>query len=377
MKILAFETSCDDTAIAIVENGTDVLASVRVSQVEHNQYGGVVPEIAARLHSENWRGALEQCLNLAGISIEQIDALAVTKGPGLQTSLLTGTTAASFLSLLWKKPLIAVHHIFGHISSIYLDRNPAEFSKNLGPDLKQSISNSKSGLVFGKFPVLVMTVSGGHTEFFLQKSMTEIDRLGGTLDDAAGEAFDKVAKMLGLGYPGGPIVGKQAEQGDREKYKFPIPMLGKTSLDFSFSGLKSAVYREVEAEKVRIAGQKAILSDNTFNFSERFINDVCASFEKTVTTIFTKKIKRAIAQYPEVKAVHFVGGVSANRFLRENITIFLASQGRELLVPKKFEYCTDNAAMIASAAFWLYKKDSSIAKIQYVEAHSRLKIQNI
>lgn len=345
MKILAFETSCDDTAVAIVENGINVLASVRVSQLEHDKYGGVVPEIAARLHSENWRGALEECLNLAEISHEEIDALAVTNGPGLQTSLLTGTTAASFLSLLWDKKLIPVQHILGHISSIFLDRD--EFpAKN--------------------FPVLVMTVSGGHTDFFLQKTYTDVVRLGGTLDDAAGEAFDKVAKMLGLGYPGGPLVSKHAKTGNKNKYKFPQPMLGKTSLDFSFSGVKSAVYREIEAEKLR--------HENFAGFSEEFIADVCASFEQTVAQIFIKKIKRAIAKYPEVKAVHFVGGVSANKYLRENLAKFLESQGRELHVPEKFEYCTDNAAMIAGAAYWLYKKNPEIAKIKYVDAESRLKI---
>ena len=345
MKILAFETSCDDTAVAVIENGTDVLSSVRVSQLEHSEYGGVVPEIAARLHSENWRGVLEESLQKARISKEDIDAIAVTNGPGLQTSLLIGTTAASFLSLLWKKPLIPVHHIFGHISSIYLEREG--FSKE-------------------KFPVLVMTVSGGHTEFFLQKTQTKIVRLGGTLDDAAGEAFDKVTKMLGLGYPGGPIVSKKAESGGRDKFKFPQPMLGKTSLDFSFSGVKSAVYREIEAEKAR--------HENFAGFTEEFISDVCASFEKTVTEIFIKKIRRAITKYPEIKSVHFVGGVSANKFLRENLAKFLESQGRDLRVPEKFEYCTDNAAMIGSAAFWLYKESPSIAKIQFIDANSRLSI---
>jgi N6-L-threonylcarbamoyladenine synthase len=347
MKILAFETSCDDTAVAIVENGTTVLSSVRVSQLEHNKYGGVVPEIAARLHSENWRGVMEEAFNFAGFTEKDIDAIAVTNGPGLQTSLLTGTTAASFLSLLWKKPLIPVHHIFGHISSVYLD-------------------DKKRGNPAKKFPVLVLTVSGGHTEFFLQKTQTKIIRLGGTLDDAAGEAFDKVAKMLGLGYPGGPIVSKRAEKGDRQKFKFPQPMLEKTSLDFSFSGVKSAVYREIEAEKLKY--------ENFAEFSDEFINNVCASFEQTVTEIFIKKIRRAISANPKVKAVHFVGGVSANNFLRKNLTKFLESQGRKLRVPSKLEYCTDNAAMIGSAAFWLYEKNPSIAKIKFINANSRLKI---
>ncbi len=408
MKILAFETSCDDTAVAIVEDGTKVLASVRVSQLEHNEYGGVVPEIAARLHSENWRGALEECLNLArstssgqtGFSEKDIDAIAVTNGPGLQTSLLTGTTAASFLSLFWQKPLIPVHHIFGHISSVFLDENPAKFLPHPTPLLEGE------GAI--RFPVLVLTVSGGHTEFFLQKSMTEVERLGGTLDDAAGEAFDKVAKMLGLGYPGGPIVGNLAKKGDRHRFKFPQPMLGKNSLDFSFSGVKSAVYREIEAEKLRLKNNSGVISTgakrngeisrslhsscllgrddknkkkgdspNKFNFSEKFIADICASFEQTVTEIFIKKIKRAIAQNPAVKAVHFVGGVSANEFLRENLAKFLESQGRELKIPAKFEYCTDNAAMIGSAAFWLYQKNPDVAKIQYVEANSRLKMRKL
>ncbi len=343
MKILAFETSCDDTALAIVENGVKVLASVKVSQVEHNQYGGVVPEIAARLHSENWRGALEKCLNLAKISLDEIDALAVTQGPGLQTSLLTGTTTASFLSLFWQKPLIPVHHTLGHISSVFLDA-PEFYQKN--------------------FPVLVLTVSGGHTEFFLQKSFTEIKKLGQTLDDAAGEAFDKVAKMLGLGYPGGPIVSNWAKKGNREKYAFPIPNLGKNSLDFSFSGVKAAVYRQIEMEKNQ---------ENFAGFSETFIADVCASFEETVWKIFAKKITVALNQNPNAKALHFVGGVSANKYLRENLAKFLANLGVDFRITTNFEYCTDNAAMIASAAYWLYQKNPEIAKIQFVDANSRLK----
>jgi len=196
MKILAFETSCDDTAVAIVENGTCVLSSVRVSQVEHEAWGGVVPEIAARLHAEAWRPVLEQALAEANLKITDIDYLACTQGPGLQTSLLTGTMVASTLSQLYNIPLLPVHHIYGHISSVFLER--------------------EVGAV--KFPALVLTASGGHTEFYLWKDAIEWQKLGGSLDDAVGEAFDKVAKMLGLGYPGGPLVAKRAELGDRKKY---------------------------------------------------------------------------------------------------------------------------------------------------------------
>ncbi len=340
MKILAFETSCDDTAVAIVEDGCRVLASVRVSQVEHNEWGGVVPEIAARLHAENWRGALEQCLGVAEISITAIDALAVTQGPGLQTSLLSGTTAANFLAQLYQKPLIPVHHIYGHLCSVFLDRD----------------------LNTVQFPALVLTVSGGHTDLYLWKTATEWEKLGGTLDDAAGEAFDKTAKMLGLGYPGGPIVSKNAENGDRNAYQLPVPNLGKDSLDFSFSGVKAAVYRLIETRKDK---SRLVPTED-----DNFINDLCASFESTVATIFTKKITTALAQHPGVKTLCFVGGVSANTHIRKALETLSQQSGIQFLRPEKLEYCTDNAAMIASAAY--FQKDRATSA--YVEADPRLKL---
>lgn len=334
MKILAFETSCDDTALAIVENGKKVLSSVCVSQAEHNDWGGVVPEIAARLHAENWKGALEQCLKQAKLSMEDIDFLACTKGPGLQTSLLTGNTAASFLSLQYQKPLIPVHHIHGHICSVFLER-------------EEKIS----------FPALVLTVSGGHTQMHLFTSPTEGKLLGTTLDDAAGEAFDKVAKMLGLGYPGGPIVSEKAKKGDRKKYDLPKIYLAKDSLDFSFSGLKAAVYRLIEqAEKI----------------DETFIADVCASFEYAVGKIFLKKIERVLEKHPETQSVFFVGGVSANQHLKTVISELLQHHCKNFFTPKKNEFSTDNAAMIGSAAYFLVQEKPGIAQIQFVEADSRL-----
>lgn len=335
MKILAFETSCDDTAIAIVENGTTVLSSVCVSQVDHEPYGGVVPEIAARQHSENWRVALEKCLNEANLKIEDIDYFAVTNGPGLQTSLLTGTTAASFLSLLFRKPLVPVHHIYGHICSNFLERDIPDF----------------------QFPALVLVSSGGHTEMHLWEDFTRLRKLGATLDDAAGEAFDKVAKMLRLGYPGGPLVSRAAEKGDPEAYKFPRITLGRESLDFSFSGLKAAVYRLLENEKI-------ISRQLTFN--------ICASFQQAVVDTFEKKILRVLNKYTQIKMVHFVGGVSANLAIRVSLDRLCQSRGLKFFTPVKGQYSTDNAAMIASAAYFLVRENSIVAQVQFLDAEPRL-----
>ncbi len=350
MKILAFETSCDDTAVAIIENGVRVLSSVRVSQLEHNAWGGVVPEIAARLHAEAWRPVLEQALSEAELEMREIDYLAVTYGPGLQTSLLSGTTAASFLSLLYDIPLIPVHHVYGHLCSVFLERDINEIG----------------------FPALVLTASGGHTEFYFWENATTWYKLGGSLDDAVGEAFDKVAKMLGLGYPGGPLISKRAETGDRKKYNFPVPNLGKQSLDLSFSGVKSAVRRLVEAE------YPAWLEGDFSNQAPEaavFINDVCASFEETCGRIFIKKFKTIFEAHPELKAFYFVGGVSANTYLNKAFTKFMHQYGVEIKTPKKIEYSTDNAAMIGAAAYWQLQKEGGEAPtVQYVEALPRLSL---
>ncbi len=338
MKILAFETSCDDTAIAVVEAGVKVLANVRQSQPEHHEYGGVVPEIAARLHAENWRSVLDKCLNEAKLTIEDIDALAVTQGPGLQTSLLTGTTAASFLSLFKKKPLIPVHHILGHMASVALDREVRDF----------------------EFPALTFTASGGHSDFYICENFTESHKVGQTIDDALGEAFDKCAKMLGLGYPGGPIVSELAEKGDPNAFDFPVIMLEPDSLNFSFSGLKAAIYRVVEA-----------CEDPT---DETFIANVCASFQATVVKTCVKKLERAFEKHREVKSFHFVGGVSANKQLREALEKTCKKWDKKFFTTSKFIYSTDNAAMIGSAAYFLYEKNPAIAQVQFIDANPRLEI---
>ncbi len=354
MKILAFETSCDDTAVAIVEDGTNVLASVRVAQKEHEEYGGVVPEIAARLHAENWREALEQCLSEAKLEIEDVDYLAVTNGPGLQTALLNGTTAASFFSLLYNKPLIGVHHIFGHICSVFLERKVEDL----------------------QFPSLVLVASGGHTEMHLWESPTKLKKIGQTIDDAAGEAFDKVAKMLDLGYPGGPFVSQAAENGDPEKYNFPRTLPQRDSLDFSFSGLKAAVYREVNSDqsKSKAKSQKSKITNDEQRRTndEKRVFDVCASFQQAVVDIFLKKVERALEKYPQIQMVHFVGGVSANVAIQKALSGLCKKYEIEFLVPAKNAYSTDNAAMIASAAYFLVKKDPKIAKVQFLDAEPRM-----
>ena len=357
MKILAFETSCDDTAVAVVEDGVNVISNVRVSQVEHEKWGGVVPEIAARLHAENWRGAMEKCLEESELKVSDIDYVAVTNGPGLQTSLQTGTVAASFLAQFFQKKIIPVQHIRGHINSIFLGRRIEDV----------------------EFPALVLTVSGGHTDMFLQSSATEVEKLGGTIDDAAGEAFDKCAKMLGLGYPGGPLVSRAAEKGDSKRFKFPRPYLAKSSFDFSFSGIKAAVYREIEDEKQRLdpslssaQGEQRPLPEG--GFDEQYVADVCAGFEQAVVDVFVKKVKRALDRFPELKAVHFTGGVSANRAIREALKEVCAKRGVEFRVPVEFAYCTDNAAMIGAEAFIQLQKNPEIAQKQFVNCDSRLQV---
>ena len=337
MKILAFETSCDDTAISIVKDGVEILGATRVSQTAHSEWGGVVPEIAARLHAENWRPVLNQCLHDAQLNLEEVDAIACTQGPGLQTSLLTGTTAAGFLSQMYEKPLIPVHHIHGHLCSVFLERKIEDVL----------------------FPNLVLTVSGGHTEMYLWENPTTFKKLGKTLDDACGEAFDKLAKMLELGYPGGPIVSGRAEKGDRTKHKLPFIYLEPDSLDFSFSGLKASCRRLIE--------QQDLITDE-------FINDLCAIFEYTVGKIFQKKISRVLERYPDIKQVSFVGGVSANRYLNQVLSEFLEAHNKDLITPKQIEFCTDNASMIASAAYFKYQANPDAAKIQFVEASSRLEM---
>lgn len=280
MKILGIETSCDETAAAVVEDGVKVLSNVIASSVDlHQATGGVVPEVAAREHLRQISPVIDKALADAGCEMKNIDAVAVTVKPGLVASLLVGINTAQTLAYIHQKPLIEVDHIAGHIYANFLERETPP-----------------------QFPLLVLTVSGGHNELMLMRGHHDFVKLGETLDDAAGEAFDKVARLLGLGYPGGPIISKLAQNGNQQAFTFPRPMLdGDNKLNFSFSGLKSAVRREVE---------------NLKESNDQVIADLCASFQQAVIETLVDKLVLAAQQY-EVKEVHLAGGVSSNRLLRQ------------------------------------------------------------
>ncbi len=339
MLILGIETSCDETAAAVVRDGREVLSNVIASQIDiHAETGGVVPEVAAREHMLKINYVIEKALRQGlgvrgqglGEGMKMIDAVAVTKGPGLVSSLLIGTTAASTLALAADKPLIPVHHIQAHIMANWLEREAEEF----------------------QFPLLVLTVSGGHNEIYLMKDYGEFEMLGETLDDAAGEAFDKVARMLGLSYPGGPIISKMAEDGDAQRFDLPVVLLEKDSLDFSFSGLKTAVRNEVLSARDQGLGNREDMGGG-------LVKDMCASFQRVVVETFVRKVERALAKYPEVKEVHLTGGVSANKQLRAGLEKFFGELDREITFryPANIKYCTDNAAMIAGAAYFQFQKN--------------------
>ena len=310
--ILAFESSCDETSVSIIKNGREEIATVVLSQMDiHALYGGVVPEIASRKHIENITLVIEETLNKAHMTLENIDAIAVTYGPGLIGSLLIGVQAAKTLSYIYHKPLIPVHHIAGHI-----------YANNLVRPLE--------------FPLIALVVSGGHTDLIYMKEDYSFERIGGTLDDAVGEAYDKVARVIGLAYPGGPLVDQYAHQGE-DTYNLPLPK-DDESYDFSFSGLKSAVINLVHNEEQR--GNK-IIAEN-----------LATSFQNRVVEILTKKTMRALKEY-HVKNLIVAGGVSANKGLREQLEKLCKKEDITLTVPE-IRYCTDNAAMIGAAGYYAY-----------------------
>ncbi len=326
MKILGIETSCDETAAALLEinNGHfKVLNNVVWSQTEiHKKYGGVVPEVAARQHVESINLVIQEALGKSS----KPDLIAVTKGPGLITSLAVGVQTAKTLSYIWQVPLIGVNHLEGHLWSFLLNKD------------------SKFAIKDIKFPVVALIVSGGHTELILVKGIGKYTLIGQTLDDAVGEAFDKVAKMLNLGYPGGPIVAHFAKRGNQEKIKFPRPMLKSDDFDFSFSGLKTAV--------------KYHLRDltPTGNLSQAYVNDICASFQQAVIEVLVAKTIRAAEKF-KTKSIILGGGVSANEQLISSFQHLATKSGLEFYYPEKW-LTGDNAAMIALAGYFNSKKSS-------------------
>lgn len=304
MKILGIESSCDDTSAAVLD-GENVLSNVIASQSIHVKFGGVVPELASRAHQTTISMTVEQALEEAGVSISDIDAIAVTQGPGLMGSLLVGLCFAKGLALSRGIPLVGVNHMDAHIYANFIDGTPS-------------------------FPFVCLTVSGGHTQLVHVKAPFEHELIGQTRDDAAGEAFDKIGKILGLPYPAGPIMDKLSQSGDRAFHKFPQALLNE-GLDFSFSGLKtSALY---------------FVQDKEESWIEEHINDLSASVSEAITEVLIKKLKRAVEE-TGVKTIALAGGVSANSMLRAKAEKLASTLGLELHIPK-LNYCTDNAAMIA------------------------------
>ena len=367
MKILGIETSCDETAAAIVEDGWNVHSNVIASSLDlHKETGGIVPEVAARDSAlkivDVVKHAIEACHwhVSSGNPWDHIDAIAVTNGPGLLGSLLVGIEAAKTLSMLHEKPLIPVFHIAGHLFSNILEREePLEF------------------------PIISLTVAGGHNDLylwneeeggrrkkevgnkeqnFLRRELYRFKKLGGTIDDAAGEAFDKGARMLGLSYPGGPALSKLAETGDSRAYDFPRPMMGSGDYDFSFSGLKTALFYEIRNQKLRGKSVereegrrkeeegKNKNTDFLLPTSYSLLPDIAASYQEAIVDTLIAKLFQAVDEFG-AKEVHLAGGVSANTRLREKFSQEAEKRNLKTRIPVKMEYCTDNAAMIAAAGY--------------------------
>lgn len=312
--ILAIESSCDETSASVCINGK-ILSNIIASQAVHEQYGGVVPELASRAHIQNIVPVVDAALSAAGCELSTIDAIAFTRAPGLIGSLLVGAQFAKSLSLALGKPLIAVHHMQAHVLA------------NLIAEPRPS------------FPFLCLTVSGGHTQIVLAHSPLQLEIIGETIDDAAGEAFDKSAKMLGLPYPGGPLVDKYAKQGNPKAFKFAEPQI--PGLNFSFSGLKTSVLYSLQKE---VNNNPAFIEDNLY--------DLCASVQYTIINILMKKLRKATEQ-TGVKRVCIAGGVSANSGLRNALKAYGEKYRWQTFIPA-FEYCTDNAAMIAITAYYKF-----------------------
>jgi N6-L-threonylcarbamoyladenine synthase len=324
MIILGIETSCDETAASVVKvvNGRFfVLSNVVSSQIElHKKYGGVVPELAAREHTNNIVPVIDQAINEAKIKPKKIDRIAVTTSPGLLTALLIGVQTAKSLALAWDKPLVGVDHLKSHLYANWL-------------------TNQKI-----VFPAIGVVVSGGHTQIILMSSPTSFKLIGNTRDDAAGEAFDKVAQLLKLGYPGGPQVATRALQGNAQAFAFPRPMIDSSDFDFSFSGLKTAVLYTAQKQQ---------------RLTPKVVNDICASFQQAVVDVIIAKAFLAVKKH-KAKSVILAGGVAANKLLRESFTK-KAEEEKVFFANPDLVYCTDNAAMIASTGY--FSKPQPLNKI--------------
>nr|WP_294796612.1 tRNA (adenosine(37)-N6)-threonylcarbamoyltransferase complex transferase subunit TsaD [uncultured Mucilaginibacter sp.] len=314
--ILAIESSCDDTSAAVCVDGA-VLSNVIANQAIHEAYGGVVPELASRVHQQNIVPAVQQALLNAKVNKNDIDAVAFTRGPGLLGSLLVGVSFAKAFALANNIPLIEINHMQAHVLAHFIaDKKPS-------------------------FPFLCLTVSGGHTQIVLVKDYFDMEIIGQTLDDAAGEAMDKTSKILGLPYPGGPLIDKYARLGNADRFKFPEPQIAE--FDYSFSGLKTSILYFI---RDNVAANRNFIAEN--------LNDICASVEKRIVTILLNKFEKAARQYG-IKDVALAGGVSANTGLRQGLQALAEKNGWNHFIPA-MQYCTDNAGMIAIAGYHKYLK---------------------
>ncbi len=342
--ILAIETSCDETAASIISgngNRVEVLSSIISSQIDiHKKYGGVVPEVAAREHVYNILPVIKEAMEQAGKTKEDLDAIAVTQGPGLITSLHIGTETAKTLAYTWNKPLIPVHHIKSHLYANFINNTSI------------------------KFPATVLTVSGGHTAIYHMKSHTELELVGETMDDAAGEAFDKGAQLMNLGYPGGPIVSKEAEKWDNQKksayttISLPRPMLHKPSFNFSFSGLKTALLYQLEKDK---------------NWKKR-IPEYCHELQEAIVETLVQKTIKVVKKY-QTPTILLAGGVAANKRLRECLIeqAKLKLADTDVWIPE-LKYTTDNAAMVGANAYFTLKASKKITKGGIIKANPNLEL---
>ena len=314
--ILGIESSCDDTCAAILQ-GQKILSNIVANQDIHKIYGGVVPELASRAHQQNIIPVVDAAIKKANITKEDITAIAFTKGPGLLGSLLVGGSFSKSFAMGMDIPLIAVNHMQGHILSHFINE----------------------GKAMPKFPFLCLTVSGGHTQIVKIESPSKMEVIGTTIDDAAGEAFDKSAKLLGLSYPGGPLIDQYAKNGNPYAFEFGKPKVKE--LNFSFSGLKTSIARLI---------QKGVVDNH--NFIVENLEDLCASIQHSIVSVLLKKLEEAIKK-TDIKQLAIAGGVSANSYLRSELEQLARTKGYQLYIPK-FEYCTDNAAMIAIAGYFKY-----------------------
>lgn len=332
-SILGIESSCDDTSAAIL-CGNKIIANCVATQEIHEKYGGVVPELASRAHQEQIVPTIKEALSKAKMELKDIDAIAFTRGPGLMGSLLVGVSFAKALALAIKKPLIDVNHMKAHVLAHFIEDEGTEIPN---------------------FPFLCLTVSGGHTQIVEVTDTDDMTVIGTTIDDAAGEAFDKAAKMIGIVYPGGPELDKIAEDGDPEKFSFAKPRI--KDLDFSFSGLKTSILYKIRD-----------LSKDDSDFIEKNKVDLCASIRKSIVDILMEKLIKA-SKVKGIKTLAIAGGVSANRELRRRL-LSLEKEGYKIHIPR-FEYCTDNAAMIAIAGKFAFDRGEFAA--QNISADPRLK----